>query len=253
MAKTNLTLVQKKKKRGGRIAFLIILLAFVAIALYLIITQFSTEKIQVEGATSYTDAEVEKAVRSKYYVPNTLVMTVESAIFSQKYLPFIQTIHMQYSNEDYHVLRIKIKEKLRAGSFSYMNRNVYFDEDGIALESRINKIDHVPEVSGVRYNKLELGKQIPVKGNYFDKIMSITKRIQTYNIDVSKIHFRSKDDIVLTSGNYKIRLGSTDALDGKMSKINDIKKSLHGKYSSGTIDMHLYTDEQNLINFKENR
>ena len=58
MAKTNLTLVQKKKKRGGRIAFLIILLAFVAIALYLIITQFSTEKIQVEGATSYTDAEV---------------------------------------------------------------------------------------------------------------------------------------------------------------------------------------------------
>ncbi len=254
MADNNMRLVKKNKrakKRRRKIIFLILLLLVIGAGGYLIYYEFSATEIDVSGCTTYTEKEVETAVKKQYYVPNTIVMTAESYIFSQKYLPFIQTIEMKFDEEDYHKLKIHIKEKLRIGCFSYHNKYVYFDEDGYALESRNRLFDNIPVVTGLQYNKLVLGEKIPVKGDYFNTVMTITKKISAYNLDVSEIHFDGEDNITLVSGDYEIYLGSDTALEGKMSKISEVLKTVSEEASQGTIDMHLYTDEQNIITFRK--
>ena len=93
---------------------------------------------------------------------------------------------------------------------------------------------------------------LKVKVNYFNTIVSITKKITTYKLNVSEIHFEGEDDITLTSSKYKIYLGSSSYLDGKMSKLSSILETVSSNYKKGTIDMHLYTDDKPIVTFKEN-
>lgn len=165
-------------------------------------------------------------------------MIAQNQIFDQTYLPFIEKVSMSY--DDSHILKVKVKEKLRTGVFKYMNEYVYFNENGIAMESRNTLFEGVPVVTGVKFNEMNLKKKIlenkvPVKKNYFNTIVSITKKITTYKLNVSEIHFEGEDDITLTSLKYKIYLGSSSYLDGKMSKLSSILETVSSNYKKGPL------------------
>lgn len=248
MENRNLKLVKNTKRKKLNKAFLFLCIAVIlGTGIYFLITDFSIQNIEVKGNTTYTDGEIIKAVKEQDYVENTLVMIAQNQVFGQTYLPFIENITMGY--DDSHTLKIKVKEKLRAGVFEYMNKNVYFNSEGIALESRNQLFEGVPVVTGVSFDKMVLGEQIPVKGNYFNTIMNITKKISTYGLEISEIHFENEDDITLFSGKFEIYLGASMYLDGKMSKISGILSSVSKKHKKGVIDMHLYTDEKNIITY----
>lgn len=248
MENRNLKLVKNtKKKKFNKVIFFLCLIAVLGTGIYFLITDFSIQSIEVKGNTTYTDGEIINAVKSQDYVNNTLIMMAQNQIFGQTYLPFIENVSMGY--DESHVLKIKVKEKLRAGVFEYMNKNVYFNSEGIALESRNQLFEGVPVVTGVSFDKMVLGKKIPVQGDYFNTIMNITKKISTYGLEISEIHFENEDDITLVSGKYQVYLGSSQYLDGKMSRISGILSSVSKGHKKGTVDMHLYTDEKNIITY----
>ena len=248
MENTNLKLVEKKNNK--KIHILVLVICFAAVigtGIFFMITEFSIQKIEVKGNHTYTDAEIVRAIQEQDYVANTLIMMAQNRVFGQTYLPFIENISMSY--DDTHILKVKVKEKLRAGVFEYMDKNVYFNSEGIAMESRNHLFDGVPVVTGVSFDTLVLGNKIPVSGDYFQTIVSITKKISTYDLDISEIHFENENDITLTSGNYEIYLGSSSYLDGKMSKIPEVLSAISEQAKKGNIDMHLYTDEKNIITY----
>ena len=248
MNNRRLTLVKNRRNRKLHKAIaLLFLLAILGCGAYFVSVAFSIEDIEVKGLSTYSEEEVLSRVKGEHYVGNTLVMIVLNKLTGNTYLPFIEKITMSY--QDPHILKIKVKERMRAGVFEYMNRNVYFDSEGIALESRNMLFEGVPVVTGVKFNKLVLGEKIPVDGNYFNTIVLITKKIAAYQLDISRIHFEDEDDIYLVSGKYQIHIGSSQYLSGKMSKISGILESVSKKKKSGTIDMHLYTDEKDIITF----
>lgn len=250
MSHTDLTLVPGNNKKKIRKMILLILLCLIlASGVYFMIVSFSIQQIEVSGITTYTDSEVIHAVQSEDYVPNTLVMILENRIFGRTYLPFVEKMTMSYRKP--HVLQIAVKEKLRAGVFQYMEKYVYFNEDGMAMESRNHLFDGVPVVTGIEFEKMVLGEKIPVKGDYFQTIVLITKKISTYDLNISEIHFEGEDNITLISGDYNIYLGNRLYLEDKMSKISSVLEALAPDQKKGTIDLHLFTDEKEIITFRK--
>ncbi len=240
--------IHKKRKRRRIIAAITaVLLIAVTAAVYYIVTEYSMENIQVKGNYTYTTGEVVDAVEKEDFVPNTLVMTAQSRIFKRTYLPFIA--RMKMNCRDHHVLRIEVEEKMRAGVFKYMKRYIYFNDNGYAMESRKTLFEHVPVVTGVKFQEVTLSEKIKVKGDYFDTIVSLAKLILSYNLDISEIHFEGEDDITLVSGSYRIHLGSTKNLKNKIENISPVLESVSEKSDKGTIDMSLYTDEKKTITF----
>ena len=132
-----------------------------------------------------------------------------------------------------------------------MDKNVYFDSEGIAQESRGYRFAGVPVVTGVPFHEIVLGKQIPVDGSYFNTILAITEKISTYGLNISEVHFENENDITLLSGKFEIYLGTSAYLDGKMSRIAETLEAVSREHKKGVIDMHLYTDEKNIITFHE--
>ncbi len=109
------------------------------------------------GNNTYTNAEIIEAMKEDGYIDNTLLMIAQNQIFDQTYLPFIERVSMSY--DDSHILKVKVKEKLRTGVFKYMNEYVYFNENGIAMESRNTLFEGVPVVTGVKFNEMNLKKR----------------------------------------------------------------------------------------------
>lgn len=250
MEKRALTLVHnKKKKKVWKILIPILLILLIGVGIWYLVTNWSIEAIEIDGTSTYTDEEVIHAMQEEDYVPNTLVMILENRIFGQTYLPFVEKVTMSWKNP--HILKVHIKERLRAGVFEYMEKYVYFNETGMAMESRNHLFPEVPVVTGLEYDKLVLGEKIPVKDDYFRNIVLITKKIASYKLNISEIHFDDKDQITLTSGNYQIFLGSSKDIEDKMSKISSVLEAVSEKHKKGTIDLSLYDSEKEIITFHE--
>ena len=253
MAVTNLAVLEnrkrKKRRRIRKTILFLLMAAIIGMGIYYIYVDYSLESYDVTGNTTYMDSEIIEAVEKEDFVPNTLVMVAENVIFGQTYLPFIEKIDM--SCEKSHVLHIKVKEKLRAGVFQYLDKYYYFNEQGIAMESRKTLFPGVPIVTGVNFKEVMPEEQIKVDGDYFDTIVDITKKISTYKLDISEIHFEGENDITLVSGNFRIYLGGKEYLNGKMSKIPAVLEALSEKHHEGTVDLSLYTDEKNIITYRK--
>lgn len=257
MEERNLKLVADNSSRKRHILLLLACLIVVfGMGIYFLLTDFAIQKVEIKGNNTYTNTEILNAMKKDGYVNNTLLMVVQNQIFGQTYLPFIDKVSMSY--DDSHILKVRVKEKLRAGVFQYMNEYVYFNENGIAVESRNTLFEGVPIVTGVKFTQLSVDQKIlenkvPVKKQYFNTIVSITKKIAAYDIPITEIHFDGEDDITLHSSKYRIYLGSSSYLDGKMSRIASILETISSSYKKGTIDMHLYTDERPVITLKDTK
>ncbi len=255
MEQRNLKLVvdNDNPRKRHLLLLLVGLVVIFGLGIYFLFTDFSIERVEIKGNNIYTNTEILNAMKEDGYINNTLLMIAQNQIFGQTYLPFIEKVSMSY--DESHILKVRVKEKLRAGVFKYMNQYVYFNEEGIAMESRNTLFNGVPVITGVKFDEMKLKKKIlenkvPVKENYFNTIVSITKKIATYKLAISEIHFEGENDITLISSKYRIYLGSSSYLDGKMSKISSILKTVSSSYKKGTIDMQLYTDEKPVITFK---
>ncbi|MDO4977206.1 MAG: hypothetical protein Q4E53_08080 [Eubacteriales bacterium] len=247
----NLVLIEKKRKSKIRkVMIFFVLILLLAAGIYYLKEGFTIHKIEVDGMTMYTEKEVIDYIRlDKDYMDNSLAMIVFQKITNEKYLPFIENMSMSISKP--HVLKVHIKESIRAGAFKYSDSYFYFNSEGIALESRDSLLPGVPLVTGISTSQIILNQKIPVEGDYFDTILSITKKIATYQLDISRIHFEKEDDIYLVSDKYQIYLGSSQYLGSKMAKISELLKAVSTKFEEGTIDMHLYTDEKDIIVFRK--
>ena len=257
MEERKLKLVADNSSRKRHILLLLAcLIVIFGMGIYFLLTDFSIQRVEIKGNDTYTNTEILNAMKKDGYINNTLLMVVQNQVFGQTYLPFIDKVSMSY--DDSHILKVKVKEKLRAGVFKYMNEYVYFNENGIAVESRNTLFNSVPIVTGVKFDQVSvdnkiLENKVPVKKQYFNTIVSITKKIAAYDIPITEIHFDGVDDITLHSSKYRIYLGSSSYLDGKMSRIAPILESISSNYKKGTIDMHLYTDERPVITLKDTK
>lgn len=249
MGKRGLRLVEKKKKKKNRYGLMIalcILVIFIAVVIFIGI-YFTTEQVRVTGNETYTEEEVIHGVKSEGYIPNTLVMTLKSKLLPKQYLPFGDSVTLTF--QDPNILEVKIKEKVRAGAVKSGKNYYYFNLAGVILEEKSTLYSGVPVVNSSEMGKLKTGQSLPLEEDLREEIVAVAKGLSNYNMDVSEIIADEKGEITLISGEYKIILGSADYLDAKISKAPEVLKSIEAEYPSGTIDMRMYTDDNEIITY----
>jgi cell division protein FtsQ len=163
-------------------------------------------------------------------------------------IPFIQTMDVSIESKD--TIRITVYEKALAGYVSYLGRYVYFDKDGIVVETSEEKTEGVPLVTGLQFDHVILHEPLPVeKPEVFDEILNITQQLSKYNLSADKIYFDSDYEVTLIFGEARISLGSDTDLDEKIMKLQYILPDLQGK--SGVLDMREYSEDTKTYTFEQ--
>lgn len=229
------------------VVFLFLLLIVVGGYLY-IINQYKVTTVHVEGSVHYTNEEIIEMVMGGRFGDNSLFLSLKYRDKGMEDVPFIETMDVTIEAKD--TIRITVYEKALAGYIKYLGRYVYFDKDGIVVETSEEETAGIPQVTGLTFDHVILHEPLPVdKPALFDEILNISQQLAKYSLSADRIYFDSVNDVTLYFGNVKIALGENKDIDEKIMKLQYILPDLLGK--SGTLNMREFSEDTKTYSFEQ--
>ena len=246
---------QKEKVRFDRgkrtlilsAAFLFILAVLIAGYIY-IIQNYTVTTVYVDGNVHYTNEEIMDMVMGGRFGNNSLFLSLKYKDKGMENIPFIQAMDVTIEAKD--TIRITVYEKALAGYVSYLGQYIYFDKDGIVVETSTEKTAGIPQVTGLKFDHVILHERLPVeKVEVFDEILNITQRLDKYSMSADRIYFDSDYQVTLVFGEAKVALGLDGYMDEKIMKLQYILPNLIGE--KGTLDMREYSEDTKSYSFEK--
>lgn len=225
-----------------------IFVTLIAVYVY-IIENYTITTVYVDGNIHYTDAEVIEMVMNGKYDHNSLFLSLKYRDRDIADIPFVETMDVDIEAKD--TVRITVYEKAVAGCVVYLGRYIYFDKDGIVVETSETATPGIPQVTGLSFDYVMLHETLPIENQeVFKDILNITQLLDKYSMTVDKIYFASDYQVTLIFGDVKVAMGNSNDIDEKIMKLQHMLPELEGK--SGTLNMREYTEDTKMISFEQN-
>lgn len=245
----NILEFSKRHKRvtiGFVILFLVLMIAMIGAGY--VYNTYTVTNIYVEGNTHYTDEEIISMVMTDGFSHNSVYLAFQYRDKSIENIPFIEKMDVTIMSPD--TIKINVYEKAIAGYIEYLGRYMYFDREGIIVESSQTPLSDVPKVMGLEFDYVVLHEKLPVENeNVFEEILDITQLLSKYNLNAEKIFFDSDYNLYLYFGDVEVNIGTDENIDEKIIDLQYILPKLEGK--KGILNMQEYTGSKDNITFKE--
>ena len=227
--------VREKRKLGLWIAAALFLLAAIIVVALRIIT------VTVSGSTRYTPEQMEEYLFQDTWDRNPLVCYLKDRLQPHRQIPFVDDYRLVFHGPT--SLEVIVYEKSVVGYVSCMSSYMYFDKDGIIVESTSQKLPGIPWITGLDFGHIVLYQKLPVEsGEIFQEILNLTQILSIYELDVDKIQYNRFGEATLYMGGIEVVLGDNQSLNGKVAELSDMLPQLEGR--SGTLYLDTY-DENN--------
>lgn len=224
---------------------LVVLIAIAGVCLY-IHYKYQVTNIYVEGNTHYTKEEIIDLVMVNRMDYNSIYLSMKYKNKEITGIPFIQAMDIKILSPD--TIKIIVYEKSLAGYVEYLGKYLYFDKDGIVVESSSEQTSGVPQVSGLSFDSITLYEKLPVEDDtVFQSILNITKLLSKYKLTADRIYFSGVDEMTLYFGQVRVSLGTSDYIDEKITRMQYILPELTGM--AGVLDMRDYQDATDNVTF----
>ena len=252
---------------------LLILLMMVGIPAFILLTSFNIETVEVVGAKEYTNEQIKEQVITSPQEHNALYLYLKYKFFSTPELPFVEKMDVEMNGN--HAVTIYVYEKMMAGCVEFMGEYLYFDKDGIVVESSSKKLDRIPEIKGLKFSEIILNEKLKVQNvvtedqdvnseqdsnlsekqiikkqqekeqeeklrneKLFNTIINLMQLIDKYELDIDTISFNSNDEVTIDSDGITFLLGKKSTYDEEFSQLKSIMEKAKGM--NITIDMRNY-------------
>lgn len=177
-----------RRRKGIKI---LVFLAVVAAALggvcYVLQTH-TVRTVYVEGNLHYTKEEIQDMVMKGSLGNNSLYLSFAYKDKQITDIPFIASLSVQVLSPD--TVKIQVFEKSLAGYVEYLNHYMYFDKEGIVVESSAIRTEGVPQITGLTFDYVVLNQPLPVEdSNIFYTILNVTKILTKNNLNAERIYF----------------------------------------------------------------
>ena len=240
---------KKKKKRDYGKFYAILVIAVVAFCVFfLIMERYTVKTITVEGNVHYTNDEIVGMVMKNKLDHNSLYLSLKYRKKGIVGIPFIEKMSVNILAPD--TIKIIVYEKAVAGYIEYLGKYMYFDKDGIIVETSDVKTEGIPQITGLQFDYVVLHESLPIKNQMiFQAILDMTQLLTKYEIPVDKIYFDKDDQMTLYFENIRVRLGDISNIDDKIIRLKAILPELEGQ--KGVLRMENYEEGMKNITFNK--
>lgn len=233
---------QKSKKKGHRkwLWGITAVLLFLVVLLFSLVNYCQITEVTVKGNVYYTKEEIVDFVIEDGYKQNTIYLYFKYNYMEQPKIPFIDTLEVNIESPNR--VSIRVYEKGVIAYVSYLGKNLYFDKDGIVVESSSQKMEGIPLITGLSFNEFSMNQAINVENpEIFKTILDITKLLDKYKLKPDEIRFGKSNDLYFMMDKVKVALGTGDNLEEKVARLKQLEEDLVEK--KGTLHMENYTDD----------
>ena len=225
-----------EKKKIGIAAGLILVLV-----LMIVLISVRIKDISVTGNERYTDEQMVEILFPDKMSRIPIVCYLKNRFQEHEKIPFVEDYKIVF--QGLNKVEVIVYEKSVVGYVSYMSSYMYFDKDGIIVESASDKLPGIPWITGLDFGQIVLYQKLPVESqDIFGEILNLTQILSVYELQVDKINYNQFGEATLYMGEIEVILGSNDSLNGKIAELNDMLPQLKGL--SGVLYLDTY-DETN--------
>lgn len=237
------------EKRKRHWLFLVFLILLVCLLLFLYFG-FHIDKVTVKGCSYYSEEEIKDMIFTSPLDYNSLYLTAKYKRMGVKEQPFVQKLTITRKGRS--EIEIHVYEKSLAGCVKYMNQYIYFDKDGIVLECSEDKIEGVPQITGIDYRSFTLYEKLEVSENeIFDRILDLSQLIQKYELPLDRIHFAKDGTVMLETDGIKMYLGKREFYDEPVASLKEVLPKAMKEGLKGKIHLETYVSGDDIIFHKD--
>lgn len=232
--------------KGKRLYIVIGMVAFAVILILIMLLVFRAKNVTVTGCEIVTEEDIKSNYLGGPMGDNTIVIWLKDRLGSFGSIPFIRDtdIDIDFPSE----VSIQVYEKALIACFYYMGEYVYFDKDGMILESTTEHNPDIPCIEGISFKGFTMNRKIEVdREGQIDTILDISELISHYKIEVDKVLFNNKNEVTLYCGDIKVFLGRQTLYDQQIASVSDVLRQAKENKIKGTIDMKNYKQGDKII------
>lgn len=198
--------------------------------------------ITVTNSKQYSQQQLEEILFPGKWDRNSAYCYIKNRFSPHKQIPFVENYKMVFHSPTN--VEIIVYEKNIVGYVADMSSYMYFDKDGIVVESSGNKLEGIPMVTGLEFGQLILHRPLPVKDrSVFQDIMNLTQQLSLKQLKVDRIEYNSRNKATLYLGELEVSLGNGVDVDGKISVLSDIlRDNPQLTKMHGVIELDDYSD-----------
>ncbi|MDE6314755.1 MAG: FtsQ-type POTRA domain-containing protein [Lachnospiraceae bacterium] len=238
----------EEKQRSKKVFIGAVILAVLMAGIVMVFSLCTIKEISVEGNEHYTEEEIKELVMTHRYDYNTFYFYWRVKNDKIKDIPFIDDIEVSILSRS--KVKIKVYEKDIIGYVRHLGYNLYFDKEGVVVESSQEEIEGVPRIKGISFDNVKLYEPLPVeKEDVFKKILNLTKLLAKYEIPPDSINFSKELSVTLSFEDANVLLGKDIENDEKIVKLKQLLPGLEGM--KGTLHLENYDEDMKNITFKK--
>lgn len=217
---------------------------------YFILIHYAVKNVIVDGNKHYTSEQIKGMIMTGYLGDNSLYLSMKYKNREISDVPFVETMDVVVESND--TIKIIVYEKALAGYVECLGRYMYFDNEGVVVEASKAATRGIPQVTGLNVDHVVLYDNLPVENDgIFQKILTITKLLNKYNVICDKIQFDADYNVMLGYGGVKVKIGALENLDEKIMQLPQILPSLDGE--KGTLDLQNYSADKRTTSFEREK
>ena len=214
---------QHRRRGKLKLAVLAVILLTAALLLSVRISE-----ITVTGNERYTKEELTQILFPDQWSRNSLFCFLRDRLQEHVQIPFVEDYELVFQGLG--KVEVIVYEKSVVGYVSYMSSYMYFDKDGIIVESANEALPGVPLVKGLKFGQIVLYQKLPLeKEETFQQILNLTQVLSVFELKVDRIQYGSYGDITLYLKEIEVLLGNGGNLNDKISELNDMLPQLEGR------------------------
>ncbi|MDD6073722.1 MAG: cell division protein FtsQ [Clostridium sp.] len=229
----------RSRRKSSNGTFLAAGILLVAVLLSVMLAFVRIQTVEVSGNAKYTAEEIEKTVFDTKISRNSVFCYLQYRFRPHKSIPFVEDYKIVFRSPV--KVEIIVYEKSVVGYVSYMNSMMYFDKDGIIVESTSEALPGIPKITGLSFGHIVLHRPLPVEDSrIFDEILNLTQVLAVNEISADEIRFSESREATLRMGGLSVELGDNSNMNGKLSELKDILRDY--PELEGTLYLDTYDD-----------
>ena len=215
------------------------LAAFLLAGIAFFFTYFRVTHVEVMGSSHYTESEVQEMILQGPLAYNSVLAPLLCSTDDAGDIPFVEGFRVKQMNRS--TIVISVKEKQPVGCIPYLDSYIYFDRNGIFIESSRERAEKIPYFDGIQVDSVVKNEKLPIKGNtILNTAVALSTIFQKNDMLPEHIQFDENYQISLLYGDITVKLGKDENLEDKMAKVFAILPLISGK--KGILHLESVTD-----------
>ena len=222
--------------------------SILAAGLIFFFAYFKVDEVEVMGSSHYSEKEVRKMVLRGPLASNSVLAPLLYTKRETEDIPFVKGYVVNQVNRN--TICISVKEEKPVGCIPYLDSYIYFDRNGIFIESSKKRNETIPYFDGISVKHVIKDEELPIKGKtVLNTAVALATIFQKNETIPDHIEFDENYQISLLYGDITVMLGKDEFLEDKMTRAVAILPLIAGK--KGILHLESVTDTVKTITFEE--